>query len=410
MPVITVFNGSFCRQDKVAGLLSAPDGFPRLTDEDVVGAAAEISGGPVSKISRAFTARTSVFNNFTHEKECSIALLKLALAQRLGDENLLVTGFSGHLIPKSISHVLRVCLIGNTDFRIHQAVLEGEMTEKEAARYIRKADEDASAWTNRLFQQPDPWHKGLYDIVIPMHVTTDTSAADLIEKNANADILTPTASSIQAVENFKLAAAVETALSMEGHNVDVSADAGAVSLTINKHVLMLGRLEDELTEIVEKVAGVKEVKTSVGKDFHKSNIYRKHDFRVPSRVLLVDDEREFVQTLSERLLLRNMGSAMVYDGESALNLIEDDAPDVMIIDLKMPGIDGLEVIKQVKKTRPKIEIIVLTGHGSEADRQRCMSLGAFDYLQKPVDFELLSEALKRAHDKIGKTRPCDADK
>ena len=118
------------------------------------------------------------------------------------------------------------------------------------------------------------------------------------------------------------------------------------------------------------------------------------------KVLLVDDEREFVQTLSERLLMRDVGSAIAYDGESALNLVAEDAPDVMILDLKMPGIDGIEVLKRVKETRPEIEIIMLTGHGSELDKEQCMALGAFAYMQKPVDIELLSETLKQANEKV----------
>jgi DNA-binding NtrC family response regulator len=146
------------------------------------------------------------------------------------------------------------------------------------------------------------------------------------------------------------------------------------------------------------------VETTVGKDFHESHIYRKHNFEVPSRVLLVDDEREFVQTLSERLQLREMGSVVAYDGESALSLINEDEPEVMIIDLKMPGIDGIEILKKVKQTRPEIEVIVLTGHGCEEDRERCMQLGAFAYLQKPVNIDLLSDTLKKAHAKIHKDR------
>jgi DNA-binding NtrC family response regulator len=66
----------------------------------------------------------------------------------------------------------------------------------------------------------------------------------------------------------------------------------------------------------------------------------------------------------------------------------------------MPGIDGIEVLRQVKETNPEIEVIILTGHGSEADRETCMKLGAFAYLQKPVDIDLLSETLKKANEKI----------
>jgi two-component system response regulator CpxR len=177
-----------------------------------------------------------------------------------------------------------------------------------------------------------------------------------------------------------------------------------VTLIINKHVLLLSRLEEELKSIATGVNGVKSVATKVGEGFYQADIYRKYDFQMPSKVLLVDDEREFVETLSERLMMRDVGSAVAYDGESALHLIREDEPEVMILDLKMPGIDGIEVLRRVKATRPEIEVIILTGHGTETDRQTCMALGAFAYLQKPVDIDLLGETLKKANEKIQKKK------
>jgi len=202
------------------------------------------------------------------------------------------------------------------------------------------------------------------------------------------------------MEDFLLSAGVEVALAEEGHNVGVSVDNGSVTLTINKHVLMLSRLEEELKSTAGKVPGVRKIETKVGKDFYQTDVYRKFDFELPSKVLLVDDEREFVQTLSERLLMRDMGSAVAYDGESALQMVTEEEPEVMILDLKMPGIDGIEVLKRVKETHPDMEVIILTGHGSEVDRETCMKLGAFAYLQKPVDIEVLSETIKKANEKI----------
>jgi two-component system response regulator CpxR len=221
-----------------------------------------------------------------------------------------------------------------------------------------------------------------------------------VEKNLVQPIVETSAASRKAVQDFLLAAQTEVALAREGHQVSVSAHEGVVTLTINKHVLMLSRLEDDLRSVVNQVPGVRGVETRVGQGFHQADIYRKFNFEAPSKVLLVDDEREFVQTLSERLLLREMGSAVAYDGESALSLIKEDEPEVMILDLKMPGIDGIEVLRRVKATNPEVEVIMLTGHGSEADREVCMNLGAFDYLHKPVDIELLSGTLKKAHEKI----------
>jgi len=197
-----------------------------------------------------------------------------------------------------------------------------------------------------------------------------------------------------------MAAEVEVTLAREGHNVDVVANGGEITLSLHKQVLMIGRLEEELKSIASDVKGVVSVALKAGHTLHRSTIYRKHDFSLPDRVLLVDDERELVQTLSERLQMRDMGSAVAYDGESALKLVEDDEPEVMIIDLKMPGIDGLEVLRKVKATRPQIEVIILTGEGSEEDKAKCMELGAFGYLQKPVDIDELSQMLKKAHDKI----------
>ena len=119
--------------------------------------------------------------------------------------------------------------------------------------------------------------------------------------------------------------------------MEVSAKNGAITLTINKHVLRLNRLQEELRSIAEPIAGVKSVETKVGRDFHKTDIYRKHDFEMPSKVLLVDDEREFVQTLSERLIMRDMGSAVAYDGESALNLIKRTNRRLSLSILKCPA-------------------------------------------------------------------------
>ena len=98
--------------------------------------------------------------------------------------------------------------------------------------------------------------------------------------------------------------------------------------------------------------------------------------------------------------MRDMGTAVFYDSEQALSLMDKEEPEVMVLDLKMPGIDGLEVLRKVKTSRPEIEVIILTGHGHEADRKLCMQLGAFAYLQKPLDINELSETIEKANKKI----------
>jgi len=404
MPVLTIFNGLFCHAEAVVRDVMDSTGHRLITDDDIITRAVQQFDMPENKIRRAFSAKTSVFNKFTREKECAIACLRLAMAQLLDNTPAIVHGFGGLLIPQTVSHGLRVCLIAEMPYRIHLAMSEEGLSEKDALKRIHSDDANRSAWTDALFSIPDPWDKNLYDMVLPMNKMEVPQASALIEENLVKKVVRRTPASDAAEKDFLLAASVEVELTKSGHDVSVQAEAGAVTLTINKQVLMLSRLEDELRMIASQVPGVTSVETAVGKDFHESHIYRKHNFEVPSRVLLVDDEREFVQTLSERLQLREMGSVVAYDGESALSLINEDEPEVMIIDLKMPGIDGIEILKKVKQTRPEIEVIVLTGHGCEEDRERCMQLGAFAYLQKPVNIDLLSDTLKKAHARIQKDR------
>lgn len=400
MSVITLFSGVFCREDKVVQDLVSETGYSVCTDSDIAARACKISDFSHEKIERAFYAKTSVFNKFTHEKESSIAYIRLALAEKLLDDDLILTGFAGQLIPKEVNHVLKVCLIGGMKFRISEAMELSDLSEKEALKSIRKNDDNMAAWINSLFGKNDPWDSSLYDIVVPMDKKNVEEVSSLISGYLSRDAVRTDPDSKEAVEDMILAARSGVELANEGHSVDVAAKRGVVTLTINKHVLMLGRLEAELKSIVEKVPGVSSVETKVGKGFHQADVYRKHDFQVPSRVLLVDDEREYVQTLSDRLMMRDMGSAVTYDGESALDMINEDEPDVMLLDLKMPGIDGFEVLRRVKETHPNIEVIILTGKGSVEDRDNCIKLGAFAYLEKPLDIDLLSDTIKKANEKI----------
>ncbi|MBU2646133.1 MAG: response regulator [bacterium] len=117
------------------------------------------------------------------------------------------------------------------------------------------------------------------------------------------------------------------------------------------------------------------------------------------KVLLVDDETEFVTTLAERLKLRDIETDIATDGEAALRIVETTPPDIMILDLKMPGLGGLAVLKQAKSIRPGIKVILLTGHGSTKEGIEGMNLGAFDYLMKPINIEELIEKMRDAVNK-----------
>lgn len=102
------------------------------------------------------------------------------------------------------------------------------------------------------------------------------------------------------------------------------------------------------------------------------------------RVLIVDDEAELVSALKERLILRGFDAEGATTGAEALAFLENNPCDVVLLDVKMPGLGGLEVIRRIKGERPNLEVILLTGHGSERSVEEGMALGAFDYLMKPV--------------------------
>jgi len=123
------------------------------------------------------------------------------------------------------------------------------------------------------------------------------------------------------------------------------------------------------------------------------------------RVLIVDDEDELVSALKERLALRGFEADGVTTGEEALEFLRSRPCDVMLLDVKMPGLGGLEVIRRVKGDHPDLEVILLTGHGSVKSVEEGMALGAFDYLMKPVKIDNLVRILMAAGSKPGRKAP-----
>jgi DNA-binding NtrC family response regulator len=115
------------------------------------------------------------------------------------------------------------------------------------------------------------------------------------------------------------------------------------------------------------------------------------------KVLLVDDEEDFVRSLSERVGMREVDSDVALNGEQALAKIQGEAPDVMVLDLKMPGMHGLEVLEKVKKAFPTLQVVILTGHGSRQDEDTARRLGAYAYLKKPVGLDKLMKTITAAY-------------
>jgi DNA-binding NtrC family response regulator len=116
-------------------------------------------------------------------------------------------------------------------------------------------------------------------------------------------------------------------------------------------------------------------------------------------ILLVDDEVPFVETMTKRLNKRQLMVLPAYSGREALEELENNAVDVVILDVKMPGMDGIETLREIKKAHPLVEVIMLTGHATVETAVEGMRLGAFDYLMKPCEIEELLAKVREAKEK-----------
>jgi two-component system, OmpR family, response regulator len=117
------------------------------------------------------------------------------------------------------------------------------------------------------------------------------------------------------------------------------------------------------------------------------------------RILIVDDEADFLETILKRLKARKIEASGVESGYKALDFLDDRDVDVVILDVKMPGMDGIETLREIKKRKPLVEVIMLTGHASVESGIQGMQLGAFDYVMKPVALDELLEKVRQAYER-----------
>jgi DNA-binding NtrC family response regulator len=120
---------------------------------------------------------------------------------------------------------------------------------------------------------------------------------------------------------------------------------------------------------------------------------------VKPRILIVDDEKEFTESMAERLTIRDYDVSTAFSGEEALEKIKGYNFDVVILDVKMPGIDGIETLREIKRIKPLTEVIMLTGNATVETAIKGMQLGALDYLMKPCDNEELVSKINRGYER-----------
>lgn len=118
------------------------------------------------------------------------------------------------------------------------------------------------------------------------------------------------------------------------------------------------------------------------------------------KLLLVDDEAGYVSVLAKRMARRNIHVTPALSGTEAIQILRSQTFDVVVLDLKMEDMDGIEVLKVFKKMEPSLPVIMLTGHGSETAAREGIQFGAHDYLIKPCDLERLIDKIRRAAGKV----------
>ncbi|MCK5541902.1 MAG: response regulator [Desulfobacterales bacterium] len=403
MSILTITSGLYSNAGETVDKLSEKLNMRIITDTDIIEKTNQTFNIKLSTLQKVIKSIPLAFNDFTHEKEKCLAFIKKTISNYVSQENCIFHGTLGHLIPIEISHTMRVLIITDKTTRIENGISIHGLAEKEVLKNIDQSDKFTALWINALFNKK-AWDESLYDIVIPSDKLDIAESVSLVSKHIEKLLSNKKEHIEKEIENFKTISDVDIVLSEIGQGLLAKADNYNVTVIIDKKVLMLTKLQQKIIDTVQKIPGIKSVETKIGKNYYKGNIIHNYEFETPLRVLLVDDEKDFVQTLSERLKMRQFTSEIAYNGQEALDFTDQEETEVMILDLKMPGIDGFEVLKKIKQTKPDIEVIILTGHGTEKDRKTCMDLGAFAYLQKPADIDLITDTMKQAYEKIAMKR------
>ncbi len=407
MSAITILQSNFTYEEELKKSLTAATGYTLISDRDLLDELAGRFDLEREKAERVLFGRESVFNSFTREKERVISCLKLLVAEKIAAGNVLLCGLSSLLTLNSVpevSHILRIAISGEKSGRIRRGTSEG-IDERRAAKLIADYDKKEADFA-RYLGIDTPHSSKLYDIRIKACDKNGEEISRTILEQYRRPAVLPTESSKRAAADFLLSAQIEQKLAEKGYIAKVICGE-EITIKVNQSSFNFNRLEENICTIAGEISGVKESGKEISVIASAEvavSILSDQEFTPPPKVLLVDDEKEFVQTLSERLVTRQYGSYPVFAGEEALSCLESETPDVMVLDLKMPGMQGIEVLEKVKKERPEIEVIILTGHGSEEDRTVCMQQGAFAYLRKPVDIKELTKVIDEAYAKIAKQR------
>ena len=185
MAIISIFSGSHCHGEETAAKTAVKLNYQDISDELISGILSRfnLSG---DRIHKTFTGSLPPFSKFTHEREKNTAMIRLGLAEMIQRDNIIIPGYFGHLIPRTIAHHLKVLIIANHEYRVQRAVETEGLSQKNAVKAIHKDDKERTEWTQFILDKPC-YDEDIYDIVVPMHSVTVDEAVKLICGYANGD-------------------------------------------------------------------------------------------------------------------------------------------------------------------------------------------------------------------------------
>ncbi len=398
MFIISIVSPKGCNEQFVIEQLVEKTGFNLVTDDDVFRKGAQLFNIKDKKCrASVFDASSFVaFDKFKHKKH--LCIFKIALAQSLLDFKKIYYGVGTYFIPNNLKNVLKICLGADLSFRIGNYAKNERIPLHQAEKAVKEYDKSLVQFSNYYLDKA-PFSPEYFDANIDVSRYKIEQIANKIYELLQSKSTESIDMARKKVQELITAYRVQLHFFHLGEDVETTFVDGKLTIFIKKYKI---RMENYFKQIKENIPDFPEIKESEvipGKDIAiPSSMAIK--LERPQKVLLVDDEIEFVDTLSERLQSREFKTAVAYSGEEAIESLAKDLPDVMILDLKMPGIDGIEVLRRVKQEHPETEVIILTGHGSEKEKQIAYELGAFAYLEKPVDIDVLSDTIRRAYEKI----------
>jgi two-component system response regulator CpxR len=398
MSIVALTYDAFTGAEEVGAEVANRLQYAVVTDADACARAAALVDVDPDRMLRLMNGPRPWIQPSEDQKRRWVAALRMTMVDIVAGDRAVVVGSAAYLISVRLQQVLRVGLVAPSEHRVATAEASG-LAAGAARRQIERSDQFRAAWTHRVCGR-FPWDGALHDVVIAMQDRRTRDAADDIVRHALNPALVPPEPDLPLAE-ARTEAEIALTLAREGHDAEVAVRSERALVQLTTSGLFADRAKREVQDILKDRSDLREVEVRLQARTRESETFDTLVHDQPPRVMLVDDERDFVDTLSERLQTREFSApAIAYDGEQALEMVDEDQPEVMVLDLRMPGIDGLEVLRRVKSSHPETEVIILTGHGSDTERRAAEDLGAFAYLQKPVDLDRLTETMRAAHHRV----------